>query len=531
MNMVELPSSLSRCLNEEFLRWRDPVRRVFTALGATGVDTVVVEACWSYDAKGWFRKKKRVAETLVCDPHCANIIHNSLTPTDTERLHRGFEEIRALGGSQRKRKSVGGLLYDSVSKDESGHLLGRIMRGLNALPNENPELKSGALRVLTRSFPLRDYQKEIVETVLIELEDPSEKVITISLPTGGGKTRVALECLFQAFAAGLPKRIIWIADEKPLCEQAYDAAVASFGSDANPRPRSLTLVKYFDSSEIASDDVLEATTPALIIATPDQLKSVTQEFHGRIDLVVLDEAHTSVRERVNLVMRVSPHGVLALSATPQSLKIPGLTKKITVVPERTFDLDTYRTEDVLIDRGVLVRLDEETYDIFDAVPEGVDLDEFCEEFTPKDKHHPLRLLAVLKRVQARLQEAPSHHCLVFVESREVAAVVAASLNQLVGEQVASHVDCQTTRARRNSLFAQFNDVDHPLRVLCAVELLREGFDAPVADTVILARRNNPERSSVRWIQMVGRAKRGPESGAPSSKRSCLLITIDPDGLG
>ena len=529
--MVEIPSSLSRCLIEEFIRWRDPVARVFDALGATGVNTVVVEACWSYDAKGWFRKKKRVAEALVGDAACAKIIHGCLRDTDPATLHNGLKEIHVFGVNRDNAKSVGSSLHGAVQKDGSGQLLGRIMKGLNAPLNEEPELKSGAVRVLTRSYPLRDYQKEIVESVLLELEDLSGKVITINLPTGGGKTRVALECLFQAFAAGRAKRIIWMADEKPLCEQAYDAAVASFGSDANPRPGALSLVKYFDSSGITPDDVVEATSPALIIATPDQLKSATQEFRGHIDLVVLDEAHTSIQERVTLVKDVSPHAVLALSATPQSLGIPGLTKKTTVVPERTFDLDTYRTEEVLIDRGVLVRLDEEAYDVFDAVPEGVDEDEFCEGFAPKDKHHPLRLLAVLKRVQARLQGAGAHHCLVFVESREEAAIVAASLNQLLGEQVASHVDCQTTRARRSSLFAQFSNVDHPLRVLCAVELLREGFDAPVADTVVLARRNNPEKNSVRWIQMVGRAKRGPESGAPSTKRSCLLITMKADGLG
>ena len=200
-----------------------------------------------------------------------------------------------------------------------------------------------------------------------------------------------------------------------------------------------------------------------------------------------------------------------------------------MVPERTFDLDTYRTEEVLIDRGVLVRLDEEAYDVFDAVPEGFDVDEFCEGFTPKDKHHPLRLLAVLKRVQARLQGRPSHHCLVFVESREEAAIVAASLNQLLGEQVASmsivkqHVRDETASSHNSTILIILSACSVPLN--CS-----EGFDAPVADTVVLARRNNPERSSVRWIQMVGRAKRGSESGAPPTKRSCLLITMKADGL-
>ena len=433
------------CLIEEFIRWRDPVARVFDALGATGVNTVVVEACWSYDAKGWFRKKKRVAEALVGDAACAKIIHGCLRDTDPATLHNGLKEIHVFGVNRDNAKSVGSSLHGAVQKDGSGQLLGRIMKGLNAPLNEEPELKSGAVRVLTRSYPLRDYQKEIVESVLLELEDLSGKVITINLPTGGGKTRVALECLFQAFAAGRAKRIIWMADEKPLCEQAYDAAVASFGSDANPRPGALSLVKYFDSSGITPDDVVEATSPALIIATPDQLKSATQEFRGHIDLVVLDEAHTSIQERVTLVKDVSPHAVLALSATPQSLGIPGLTKKTTVVPERTFDLDTYRTEEVLIDRGCLCAWTKKHTTSSTQCPKGL-MRMSSVKALPQRTNITLSIACCPETGSGAIAGSGAHHCLVFVESREEAAIVAASLNQLLGEQVASHVDCQTTRA-------------------------------------------------------------------------------------
>ena len=63
---------------------------------------------------------------------------------------------------------------------------------------------------------------------------------------------------------------------------------------------------------------------------------------------------------------------------------------------------------------------------------------------------------------------------------------------------------------RRRFFAQFSNVDHPLRVF-SVEYQR-GFDAPVADTVVLARRNNPEKNSVRWIRWLDEPNEGLKGG-------------------
>ena len=55
-------------------------------------------------------------------------------------------------------------------------------------------------------------------------------------------------------------------------------------------------------------------------------------------------------------------------------------------------------------------------------------------------------------------------------------------------------------------------------------MLREGFDSPNIDSVYLAMINNPNQTSARYIQMVGRGLRGTAS--EGGTESCHVVTID-----
>ena len=106
------------------------------------MNTVVVEACWSYDAKGWFRKKSALLRPSLAMP----LVRKSSTAacdTDPATLHNGLKEIHVFGVNQDNAKSVGSSLHGAVQKDVTGQLLGRIMKGLNALLNEEPEAQIG----------------------------------------------------------------------------------------------------------------------------------------------------------------------------------------------------------------------------------------------------------------------------------------------------------------------------------------------------------------------------------------------------
>ena len=64
-------------------------------------------------------------------------------------------------------------------------------------------------------------------------------------------------------------------------------------------------------------------------------------------------------------------------------------------------------------------------------------------------------------------------------------------------------------AQRHAVLQQFRD--GIIDVLFNVRMLREGFDSPNINGVYLAMIQNPEPTSTKYIQMVGRGLRGTAS--------------------
>jgi superfamily II DNA or RNA helicase len=68
---------------------------------------------------------------------------------------------------------------------------------------------------------LHEYQKLIVDQMQHVLAGLDGYRAFISLPTGAGKTRVAVQGLITGMAAGRVKKpILWVAQQDELCEEA-----------------------------------------------------------------------------------------------------------------------------------------------------------------------------------------------------------------------------------------------------------------------------------------------------------------------
>ena len=93
-----------------------------------------------------------------------------------------------------------------------------------------------------RSLPnLHDYQEiatSNVKEMLRRRVAQGENRGLLSLPTGSGKTRVAVQAIIEAIRDdGFESAILWVADRDELCEQAVEAwqqAWASIGPEAKP---------------------------------------------------------------------------------------------------------------------------------------------------------------------------------------------------------------------------------------------------------------------------------------------------------
>ena len=89
--------------------------------------------------------------------------------------------------------------------------------------------------------PLHDYQN-IVANKLRQMLRSSERVLTdrramISLPTGSGKTRVAVEGTITSITEdGFHGGVLWVADRDELCEQAVPIVARSVACEGQTRP-------------------------------------------------------------------------------------------------------------------------------------------------------------------------------------------------------------------------------------------------------------------------------------------------------
>ncbi len=149
-----------------------------------------------------------------------------------------------------------------------------------------------------QSFPdLHDYQRKAADSIIAALgaDAPLENRRGIlSMPTGSGKTRVAVKAIIEAIERGFQGDILWVADRDELCEQAVEdwqrswraVGVASrqlrvsrvWGGQNNPEP-----IANATNVIVASIQTLYARTDGKL---PDYL--------GGVRLLVIDEAHASI---------------------------------------------------------------------------------------------------------------------------------------------------------------------------------------------------------------------------------------------
>lgn len=157
--------------------------------------------------------------------------------------------------------------------------------------------------------PLADFQKEVLDKSEQELSDRRKHPrVIVTLPTGGGKTRVASEYvtrfLGQNSAKDQPPVALWVAHTEELLEQAVEALRQVWGEAANVP--TLRLDRRFGShgrGDGADEELLSTLTePQFLVATPQRLlndfkrwqATFSEEFESwfiRIRLVVIDEAH------------------------------------------------------------------------------------------------------------------------------------------------------------------------------------------------------------------------------------------------
>ena len=383
--------------------------------------------------------------------------------------------------------------------------------------------------------PLHDYQEDILESVGALLAKGSgRRRAVISLPTGGGKTRVAAEAVVQLVLRGNGRRTaLWIAQTDELCEQAVQCFRQLWVNVGEPG-EDLRVVRLWGGQKNPSaPDGDEATVVIASIQTLNSRSGHSElAWVAQSGIVIIDECHHAITSSYTDLLRwldvqvgserarEQETPVLGLSATPwrgydeyESERLAarfdrcwfpadqeGLHSKLSkmgVLAERSYQALRYERPITLTPR------EQQHVDTFGELPDSV-VDRMGED---ADRNNLI--------VEAVLNSS-ANSILLFANSVAHAQYLAARLH-LAGCPAAS-VSGQTDRLARQHFTRRFRTGD--LRVICNHSVLTTGFDAPRADLILISR---PVFSPVLYMQMVGRGLRGPANGGTDH---CEIMTVE-----
>ena len=402
--------------------------------------------------------------------------------------------------------------------------------------------------------PLHTYQRTIANNVRAMLGTNRRGSANgrgmISLPTGSGKTRVAVQAIVEAirrdrFCGG----VLWVADRDELCEQAVEAwrrVWASVGAEA----QQLRISRFWggQSSPLPTDHqhVIVATVQTLYARLSSQDRQY--RFLKDFKLVVFDEAHrslaptsTSVMEEIGLTryQDADEPFLLGLTATPyRGRDVPETARLTRRYGNRRLDTGAFNDNDPqavvqeLQDMQVLAQADHETIPgtTLQLTPEELEvmskfrrgsgelarrlaqvwLPQSAENRIASDAERTKRIIGAYER-----HVPPEWPTLIFATSVEHAQTVAALLNRK--GTAARAVSGATESATRRRIVQEFRDGN--LQVLVNYGVFTEGFDAPKTRAIIVAR---PVYSPNLYFQMIGRGLRGPKNGGDDR---CLILNV------
>jgi superfamily II DNA or RNA helicase len=385
---------------------------------------------------------------------------------------------------------------------------------------------------------LHGYQEEIIDALEPIIASRGAKARTkVSLPTGAGKTRVAVEAAVKyVLAAGAgDKYVLWVAQTDELCEQAVQS-FRQVWSNCGKDWTELRIVRLWGGNPdpTPSGDDTPTTVVGTIHTLTSRLGKDRLAFLKDCAVVIIDESHHAITKSYTQLLdwflpeepeddddaHLPP--VIGLTATPfrgtNEEETRWLANRFgrSVLPSAAKQPELYEQ---LRRDGILstVKAEALPYKTPFAFTAG-DLDHFrrFNEFSES----ALRRLAddqdrnklIVDRVRKAASDGP---VLLFANSVEHAQHLSANLC-LSGVPAAS-IYASTDVSVRQYFIRQF--LDGRIKVLANYQVLATGFDAPKTATIVISR---PVFSAVRYMQMVGRGLRGPKNGGT---KICKIITV------
>ena len=387
---------------------------------------------------------------------------------------------------------------------------------------------------------LHNYQRRIVQNVRTMIHSNGtvgERRGMISMPTGSGKTRVAVQAIVEAIREdGFRGGILWVADRDELCEQAVEAWRQVWSSEGTQATQ-LRVSRMWS----AQPPPKPTTDLHVIVATIQTLAAkITRQpeaykFLADFKLLVFDEAHRSVAPTFTSVMgelgltryrREQEPFLMGLTATPyrghDEVETARLVNRYS---SNRLDTGAFSTDDPegvireLQTMRVLARAD---HAIIEGGGFSMSADELRQSqqtpWLPQSVENRIALdsARTSRIIQAYFEKVgPDWPTLIFATSVEHSQTIAALLTSKGVK--ARAVSASTDTASRRRIVDEFRAGE--IKALVNYGIFREGFDAPKTRAIIVAR---PVYSPNLYFQMIGRGLRGVKNGGNDQ---CLILNV------
>jgi superfamily II DNA or RNA helicase len=378
-----------------------------------------------------------------------------------------------------------------------------------------------------RLKPLHPYQVTVTERIKNLFLSTGADRGMVALPTGAGKTRVAVQALVDGLRQGYiadDEPLVWIAQTEELCEQAAETWTHIWRAVGPEVP--MNLGRLWGTNSVVEDP----SSFQLVVAGIDKLRSVSEKEGDKYEwlrepsVVVIDEAHTSVTSeytkaldwlgRSGRTRKVSQRRpLIGLTATPFRGRSQQETERlVNRYGANRLDTGAFKAPDnpylELQDMGVLAQVRQQ-------ILYGVNVNLTNEEIADIEKMRRLppgvterlgddndRTLRIVDHIAAQPDDWT---VLVFAPSVESSRTLAGLLSHRGVPAIS--ISSNTDTAARRHYVEQFKSGG--IRVITNYGVLTQGFDAPKVRAVYVTR---PTFSPNVYQQMIGRGLRGPLNG-------------------
>jgi superfamily II DNA or RNA helicase len=390
---------------------------------------------------------------------------------------------------------------------------------------------------LSKPPELAEFQKDLKTRMLEVLEQEGDKTrCVVTLPTGGGKTRVAVE----AFIDWMQKRfanghyMIWIAQSEELCEQALACIKDMWNS--REYVSSLRVYRYYGSREVPEKELKGGAVVASIQQIYNRIISedpILTEFLKNCGAMIIDEAHRAVTNMYDVLLDKAEQlcgadlfPICGLTATPGRAGInksdeigklvnrfewhlikPNLGVKYSDDPLRYFRENGYLANP----RHIICEMGKE-YELTDSEIEQMEKEnDIPAGFRKRLAWDRERNISIIKRL---LKIKKGYPTIVYACTVEHAYFLSVMMTATSGRRTAA-VSSDTPMTIRRGIIRDFKK--GKIEFLFNYGVLTTGFDAPKTECIVICR---PTTSEILYEQILGRGLRGP---AFNGTKECMVI--------